>query len=125
MLYAGQQYNAKNLATVHKNATYNEFRCHRALFSWMGNTRPNVAFCANQAAQISWQTFSREKPIQLIRGTRRFKNRTERGLSYPKLDLDNLDLRVMLMHLLLAMVTYLLKWGILCCNVIQIQMFMV
>lgn len=51
--YVGQPYYAKNISTLPTNASFEEFRSHRSLFSWLTNTRPDASFCANQAAQVT------------------------------------------------------------------------
>lgn len=93
-LYVGQPYYTKNISIVPHDISFDEFRSHRSLFSWLTNTRPDAAFCANQAAQVTAQTFGREKINVLNRGITRIKRNPQRGLLYQKLDMDRLELRI-------------------------------
>lgn len=61
----------KHITLIPKNKRFNKFRKHRALFSRLINTKPDVAFCANRAAQVSNQTFSENKINELRRGIKR------------------------------------------------------
>lgn len=57
----GQLYFTKNLSNLSKDATFEDFCRHRALVSWLVNTKPYIAFQANRAAQVSKRLFCREK----------------------------------------------------------------
>lgn len=92
--YTGQPYYAKNLSYVPKDATFDEFRRHRALFSWIVNTRPDAALCAKLSAQVSSQTFSRDKINFLKRAIKRVQKCKELGLTFSKLEKSTIQLRV-------------------------------
>lgn len=70
------------------------FRKHRAPYSWLNNTKPDVAFCANQATQVSNQTLSKEKVNELNKGNKRMQQNVSRAHHYPRLSLSPLRFRV-------------------------------
>lgn len=90
----GQPYYAKHMTFLPKDTSFDEFRKHRVIYSWPTNTKADVAFCANRAAQVSNQTFSKEKVNELNRGIKRMQQNVSKALLYPKLILSSLQFRV-------------------------------
>lgn len=90
----GQPYFARNLTQSSTDIAFEEFRRCRALFSWLGNTRPDIAFAANKAAQVSEKTFCRDKVRALNRAINSVQKSKTQILRYAPLDHHSLELRV-------------------------------
>lgn len=54
-----QRYYIQNLNPAPMCTSFGVFRRYRALFSWIGQTRPDLLYQANRMAQVTSQTFSK------------------------------------------------------------------
>lgn len=89
-----QRHYSSNLAQLPTDASFEDFRRTRALFSWLIHTRPDVACLANKSAQVTPLTFSNDKIQDLNKGIRRVSSTPRRGLTYKPLDQKTVHLRV-------------------------------
>lgn len=92
-IHMTQRYYARSLKPANIGGTYEEFRRERALFSWMTNTRPDVACVANKAAQVTEKTHGSDKVRELNKGIRIILRSTDIGLKYGKLKKSELHIR--------------------------------
>lgn len=92
--FVGQEYYTRNMSSVPSNATFADFRRHRALFSWINNTRPDLVCYSNRAAQVTEKTFGKDKINELNRGIKEAKSRELKSLRYPPLELESVHLRI-------------------------------
>lgn len=85
---------SNNLSFVDLGCTFEEFRRHRALFSWMTHTRPDISCYANRACQVSQKTFCKGKIRELNKGIKIVKNTADQGLTFEPLDKQSIEMRV-------------------------------
>lgn len=88
-----QQYYARSLKVISTEVSYEDFRRERALFSWITNTRPDVACIANKSAQVTEKTHGADKVKELNQGIRVILKSTDVGLRFSRLNLDELHIR--------------------------------
>lgn len=89
-----QQDYANHMTFVDTNCSFEEFRNHRALFSWMTHTCPDNACYTTRACQVSPNTFCKEKSLELNRGIKIVKDNADMGLNCKPHDTRSLELRV-------------------------------
>lgn len=90
--HLSQKRYAKNIAYVEKNCSFEEYRRHRALFSWMFHTRSEVACHANKAAQVTEKTFSSEKILELNNEIHKIKSNVQFELTFKPIYLKSAHL---------------------------------
>lgn len=88
-----QDYYAKGLTFATLDLSFNDLRRFRALFSWMVHTRPDVACCANRAAQVSGKTFVKDHIRELNLRIKVLKNNPSFVLKYSAPDKYSLHVR--------------------------------
>lgn len=81
-----QEYYAKNLNIVSLDVTFDEFRKHRALFSWIIHTRPDVACYANRASQVTEKSFGKDKIRELNQGIKTIKRSLTTHMKFSDFD---------------------------------------
>jgi hypothetical protein len=87
----------RSLNPLPSDATYEDFRSARMKLAWMVHTRPDVAYCANTAAQITseqWNLSSGGAIKRLNSTIRRLRHSPEESLRFPKLDRKTLRIFV-------------------------------
>lgn len=89
-----QPYYTRNLRLTPLDADFNTFKRDRALLAWLTHSRPDLACFANRAAQVSEKTFGAHKVRELNRGVRLAQKRHPNFLSYRKLELESVHIRV-------------------------------
>ena len=88
---------AKKLKPLPMDATFHQFRSYRAVFAWLGHTRPDVCCAINRAAQVTPETYSkskREKLNEINTAILKVKRSTDLCLRFRNLHLDTLHMRV-------------------------------
>lgn len=89
-----QLYYPQHLPSLSIGCKFDGFRHHKALFSWLCHTRPELACYANRAAQVSDQTFGRDKVLERNRRIKAARDNALNTLRYEQLDISSLELRV-------------------------------
>jgi len=87
----------RTLNPLPSDATYEDFRSARMKLMWMVHTRPDVAYCAATAAQITleqWRTTSGAAIKRLNSTIKRLRNSPDESMRFPKLDKDTLRICV-------------------------------
>lgn len=82
------------LKPVSVDCSFEQFRSFRAVFAWIGLTRPDLACVINRAAQVTQKTFSLEKIRELNQSISIASKSSSRQLVYYPLDKKTLHLRV-------------------------------
>lgn len=89
-----QRYYARTLKLANKDGTFENFRREIALFSWLSNTRPDVACAENRAAQVTEKTYGPEKVKDLNKAIRTVMKTPDVGLRFDELVKGDMHLRV-------------------------------
>lgn len=89
-----QKLYASKLRPLPNDVSFKQFRSHRAMFAWMGHTRPDVCYATNQAAQMTEKTFGPDKISKINKAILYTKSTPEICLLYNDLDKSSLHLRV-------------------------------
>ena len=88
-----QQEYSSHIKPLPTDATFIEFRSSRQKLMWLCNTRPDIACATNKLTQITEQTYGNQAIKDLNKVVHYIQRTPMRGLHYPKLDLDSLQLR--------------------------------
>lgn len=46
-----------SISLITEDCSFSQFRSHRAMFAWIGLTRPDVAFAINRSSQVTEKIF--------------------------------------------------------------------
>lgn len=93
-LEVSQKYYAHNLMMIDTTVTFDvTFRKHRALFSWVTNTRLGLAYRCNNLSQVTAQTYSKETVKVFNDGVRMAQKHKNVRLRYNTLDYDTTHIR--------------------------------
>lgn len=87
----GQPYHGRYLQSLPVGSKFDDFRCHRALFSWLRHTRSELACYANRAAKVFDQTFGTDKILELNQGSKTARDSALNALRYKQLDISSLE----------------------------------
>ena len=90
----GQESYAKQLHVVRSDASFEYFRSFRAKFAWIGHARPDVVSSINKAAQVTPQTFGKDKILQINKAVKLVMKTASLCLIYGPLDKTSLQRRV-------------------------------
>lgn len=85
---------AKRLSFIEKGCTYVQFRRHRAMLSWLCNTRPDLCCIINRAAQVTADTMCSEKVSEFNKAIKLAKDPAVNGLQFLPLNHTSLVLKV-------------------------------
>lgn len=83
-----------NLDYIDNGADFEEYRRHRALFSWLANTRHDNVCVENKAAQVTLQTFSTARKKELNVAIKKVNLTADLGLQYGKMHTQSAHLRI-------------------------------
>lgn len=84
----------KTLRLIQSDASLDQFRSYRAMLAWMSHTRPDLCCVITKAAQVTLETFGRDKLNDLNGALLKAKRTKDTCLSYGELDKESLHLRV-------------------------------
>lgn len=93
-LHVSQRYYAISINFVKKNSSFGEYRPHKTLFSRLYHTRPDIAFYANKAAQVTKKAFSPGKILELNKQIQKFKSSVSLRLTFKTVELKSVYIRV-------------------------------
>ena len=89
-----QDRHVERLAVLPKTCTFDKFRRSRAMLAWLANTRPELCCLINRAAQVTEDTFKKDKITEFNKAVKIAKAKDVRGLTYGKLDVSTLRLKM-------------------------------
>lgn len=92
--FLSQSHYMKSLTTLPKDADITQFRRARSMLAWTLHCRPKYACIVNKSAQVTEKTLSKKHINDLNRAIRDAQQNPSRGLTFAKLDIDTVHLRV-------------------------------
>ena len=94
MFQVHQRKQIEKLDLLPLDATHREFKSKLMSMGWITHTRPDISCKVAQLAQVTENRFTEEHVKQLNSGIKYLKGTIDQGLSFKKLDLESLYIRV-------------------------------